>query len=1262
MLLRFVNEVVEFLASGILRAYTLTQRAAIPLPALKKVLLVAVLLLAGDFLTVPCLFAQAPSLPICGVSTEHLSDSLVRVMGMLPRLKVEQKARRTAGERYVCRLAVDIDSQTYLYANKDTTLIHQAVLESVEQVSNVFEREANTKVVVAFIHIWKDPALDPYNGYSDAGKKLRALLQTEKAVFGQVNYDKLAYLNAGTLTGVAGQAVANAFIALFDPFIIAHELGHTFGAPHTHTCAWPGGPLDYCYVTEGNCYDKSQDRERGTIMSYCPNPNFTFHPLCQTLLENYSSVHFPRITQPPAAPALPPAFAFMGAPYLSWNSVNSATHYFLEASRDANFTQIVMQDSVSVAGCNLSRVNLPSFFVRIKASNQFGNSPWSTACEVTFSQHAPLPLQPLPNAVLLPYDQPVEFAFTPVAGATSYELQFAENNNVFFILPLKRTTTQTRVLINDLPQPMGMRMWRVRAVFGNGPGPWSSVFRYGHNQSSFALLPPYFRNQRAPLKFPVRYGTKLYDSKVQIRLATDAGFKQPVRSSVYKEAETCTFALNNLKPNTTYYLRAEEFNEVSYKMPLGLIAQVTVSFQTGDDALTNWEFFTNDTDPLLARTDYTKNLLALDRNIWVSSDETIIRIPEDSLNFYSYNAKSTNGAIGTNHSAITSDSMGRLWVLNAMAKGVYLPGSYYPSSYYQIARIDTKSNSVSEHKSFFPRVVESSRVSENLNFDPLRKLFFIGTQLYSAGSSEPSPYFIWPGNSIARTLFTREHLWIALYEGGKTQLNRLHLDTKTNRVFDAADTPGLNGNITNLASGQGESIWISQFTSTDAEPPLLRFDGRTWTRFSRNNSPLGNVSVMGADRFNNLYVVHGNPQALHRFDGQNWKKIADFPFLVRNGWLRVDSRGRLWFAGEYKLMRFNPCADQPTARINPNRIDLTPGQSTTLRAEGCTHTVWSWTNAQETVNDRLVTGSNQLTVSPAVSTTYRARCYDDGCSGAESSVRVALPPKFSVSALNKTSFCPGDTLNVPFALQGSAESGNQYRLRFIPATGLATEVTALPRGTALTVPLPASLPAGSYRLVARITQPEQMAKDTLSLTIRELPTAQLSSPRPFTYLYDSLQVSVALTGASPWSFQGWDGFPIQSTQPQYTGILKRGQLSTYFITVRELRDANCPNGVVKNVLQITVMPPLGTEPEPYERLKIFPNPLTGRLHVEIPGPQSSLRSLVLRDALGRLLRGQPGNVPFQRAEWDLSPLPSGTYLLEAELPDGKRVVRKIVKH
>lgn len=52
--------------------------------------------------------------------------------------------------------------------------------------------------------------------------------------------------------------------------VVLHETSHVLASPHTHSCTWPGGPIDGCYTQEGTCSPGPIPCHKcGTIMSYC---------------------------------------------------------------------------------------------------------------------------------------------------------------------------------------------------------------------------------------------------------------------------------------------------------------------------------------------------------------------------------------------------------------------------------------------------------------------------------------------------------------------------------------------------------------------------------------------------------------------------------------------------------------------------------------------------------------------------------------------------------------------------------------------------------------------------------------------------------------------------------------------------------------------------------------------------------------------------------------------------------------------------------
>lgn len=101
----------------------------------------------------------------------------------------------------------------------------------------------------------------------------------------------------------------------FSAFIVGHELGHNFGAAHTHctnatTGQSPTGSntIDRCYASEPNCYSGAvscptgtPEAPKGTVMSYCHVSSGAncgsnvqvFHPTHITLIRNRVAANTP---------------------------------------------------------------------------------------------------------------------------------------------------------------------------------------------------------------------------------------------------------------------------------------------------------------------------------------------------------------------------------------------------------------------------------------------------------------------------------------------------------------------------------------------------------------------------------------------------------------------------------------------------------------------------------------------------------------------------------------------------------------------------------------------------------------------------------------------------------------------------------------------------------------------------------------------------------------------------------------------------------
>jgi hypothetical protein len=140
----------------------------------------------------------------------------------------------------------------------------------------------------------------------------------------------------------------------WDPFVVAHELGHNFGAPHTHAYT---PPLDGCGLTPPDCTVAVADE--GTIMSYChlcsgglSNIRLRFHPTnVSTILTRLGAVscNYLGTARPPVAVA-DSVVAYAGMPTLIDVLANE-----LESNCEA--IDIESFPPTTLAGATLARIS-----------------------------------------------------------------------------------------------------------------------------------------------------------------------------------------------------------------------------------------------------------------------------------------------------------------------------------------------------------------------------------------------------------------------------------------------------------------------------------------------------------------------------------------------------------------------------------------------------------------------------------------------------------------------------------------------------------------------------------------------------------------------------------------------------------------------------------------------------------------------------------------------------------------------------------------
>ena len=83
-----------------------------------------------------------------------------------------------------------------------------------------------------------------------------------------------------------------------------------------------------------------------------------------------------------------------------------------------------------------------------------------------------------------------------------------------------------------------------------------------------------------------------------------------------------------------------------------------------------------------------------------------------------------------------------------------------------------------------------------------------------------------------------------------------------------------------------------------------------------------------------------------------------------------------------------------------------------------------------------------------------------------------------------------------------------------------------------------------------------------------------------------------------------------------------------------------------------------TEPNARQKLRVYPNPVSGMLHIQLPDAEKEVARITVCDLLGRVVL-QKENLP--KPEIEVSSLPNGMYLLQLQLSDGTNLTAKFVK-
>ncbi len=203
------------------------------------------------------------------------------------------------------RVRVAVETTTPLYQRLQGNLerVYNYITALFAMVSRIYEDEVNVTFYLPWVQVWAAPPdgqEDPYQNDSDISALLGEVTTYWNTYRTNVRRDLVHVVTAPGATMVGGIARLNTLCQesqaysvsgiqasyryptlsyTWDVHVVAHEIGHVFGAPHTHACTqfWTP-PLDTCvtrddsrYPTPDACYSAPvrPTVSPGSIMSYC---------------------------------------------------------------------------------------------------------------------------------------------------------------------------------------------------------------------------------------------------------------------------------------------------------------------------------------------------------------------------------------------------------------------------------------------------------------------------------------------------------------------------------------------------------------------------------------------------------------------------------------------------------------------------------------------------------------------------------------------------------------------------------------------------------------------------------------------------------------------------------------------------------------------------------------------------------------------------------------------------------------------------------